>query len=56
MFEALRSQSDYEQFLGSVSAPAGRNGNMAKLPALWVQGIAAQLKRNDRVGRYAPLH
>jgi len=45
VFEALRSQSDYERLLGSVS------GATSKLPALWVTGIAAQMRHNDRVSR-----
>lgn len=51
VLEALRSQSDYEQFLGSFSAPAELNA--AKLPPLWVRGIAAQLRSSDRVSRCA---
>lgn len=49
VLEALRSQSDYEQFLGSVSAPAELDA--AKLPPLWVRGIAAQLRSSVRVSR-----
>jgi hypothetical protein len=52
VFEALRSQSDYEQFLGSLSAVTG-DLNAAKLPPLWVRGIAAQMRSSDRVGRCA---
>ena len=54
VFEALRSQSDYEQFLGSVSAAATSTGQ-TQLPAVWVRGIAAQLKRADTVGRWVLL-
>lgn len=53
VFEALRSQSDYETFLGSLSAPAGpqAGAGRVKLPHQWLQGIAAQLKQNTTVGR-----
>ena len=53
VFEALRSQAEYEQVLrGMVAAPANAAGSgAAKLPSAWVQGIAAQLKRSNETGR-----
>lgn len=51
VFEALRSQEDLERVLHSVSAPAQAGSGAVKLPAAWVEGIAAQLRRADRTGR-----
>lgn len=51
VFEALRGQEDLERVLNSVSAPDKAGSGAVKLPAAWVQGIAAQLRRTDRTGR-----
>jgi hypothetical protein len=54
VFEALRSQTDLEQLLGSLAAPAPPGTPFTgdvQLPAAWVSGIAAQLRSSASTAR-----